>query len=76
MQQASDCYSFMTGISSYNSQLTPAYLLHTEKRGQAALPYVFIMAFPTSPIFNCLYIVKMTPNNNIKTKINLNKQFT
>ena len=24
-------------------------MLHTEKRGQAVLPYAFIMAFPTSP---------------------------
>ena len=57
MQQTSDCYSFMTDISSYNSQLTHVYLLHIEKRGQAVLPYVFIMVFPTSPMLNSLYIV-------------------
>ena len=39
----------MTGISSYDSQLTPVYLLHTENRGQVVLPHVFIMPFPTSP---------------------------
>ena len=44
-----DWYSFMTGISSYNSQLTPTYLLDTEKRGKQVLLFVFNMAFPTSP---------------------------
>ena len=38
----------MTGISSYNSQLTPVYLLHTEKRGKPVWLFVFNMAFPTS----------------------------
>ena len=47
---SSDCYSFMTDISRYNSQLTSVFLLHTEKRGQTVLPYVFIMEFPTSPL--------------------------
>ena len=42
-------YTGWTDISKYNSQLTPVYLLHIEKRGQEVLPYVFIMAFLTSP---------------------------
>ena len=49
IQVSSDCYSFMIGISSYNSQLTPVYFLHTEKRVQPVLPNVFFMVFPTSP---------------------------
>ena len=49
IQVSYDCYSFMTGMSSYNSHLTPVNLLHTEKRGEAVLPYVFVMAFPPSP---------------------------
>ena len=40
----------MTGTSSYNSQLTPVYLLNTEKIGQVVLPFVSIMIFPTSPL--------------------------
>ena len=32
IQVSSDCFSFMTGTLSYNSQLTPVYLLHTEKK--------------------------------------------
>ena len=35
----------MTGISSYNRQLTPVYLLHTEKRGQAVLPLYLLWHF-------------------------------
>ena len=30
--------------------MTPIYLLHTEKRRQTVLPYVFIMAYQTSPL--------------------------
>ena len=45
-------YSFMTGIPSYNSQLTLVYLLHTENRGKTVLPSVFNMVFPTSPLMN------------------------
>ena len=44
-----DCYSFMTGLSSYNSQLTHVYMLHTEKKGKPVLLFLFNMAFPTSP---------------------------
>ena len=54
IQVSSDCSSFMTGISSYNSQLTLVYLLYTEKRGHTLLPYVFIIAFPTSPFMKTL----------------------
>ena len=42
----------MTGTSNYNSQLTPVYLLNTEKIGHVVLPFVFIMIFPTSPLGN------------------------
>ena len=46
-----DCYSCITGISSYNSQFTLVYFLHTEKRVKTDLPFVFIMAFTTSPLY-------------------------
>ena len=39
----------MTGISCYNSRLTPICLLYTEKIAEAVFPYVFKMAFPASP---------------------------
>ena len=45
----------MTGISSYNRQLTPVYLLHTEKRGKPVWLFVFNMAFPTSPLSGGLW---------------------
>ena len=35
----------MTGISSYNSQLTPVNLLYTEKRGQAVLALYLLWHF-------------------------------
>ena len=34
IQVSLNCYSFMTGISCYNSQLTSVYLLHIKKGGQ------------------------------------------
>ena len=52
IQVSNGCYytdSLMADISSYTSQLTPVYLLHTENRGQSVLLFVFNMAFPTSP---------------------------
>ena len=38
----------MTGISSYNGQLTHVYLLRKEKRRKIVLSFVFNMVFPTS----------------------------
>ena len=40
----------MTDISSYNSQLTPVYLLLKEKGSKTVLSFVFNMVFPTSPL--------------------------
>ena len=52
MEVSPDCYSCITGISSYNSQLTLlVYFLHTEKGVKTHLPFVFIMAFTTSPLY-------------------------
>ena len=45
-----DCYSFITGISSYSSQLPLVYLLDTEKGAKAILPFVPNMAFPMPPL--------------------------
>ena len=50
----------MTGISSYNSQLTPAYLLHTEKGGKPVLLFVFNMVFPTSLFLHLTYLLAAT----------------
>ena len=46
VQVSPDCFSFITDISSYNSQLTLVYMLHNEKQGKTVIPFVFIMAFP------------------------------
>jgi hypothetical protein len=47
IQVLPDCYSFMTGISSYNGQLTHVYLLRKEKTRKIVLSFVFNMVFPT-----------------------------
>ena len=51
-QVSDDCYSFMTGISSYSIQLTPVCLLHTRKRAKTIFPFVLNMAFSTSPLLS------------------------
>ena len=63
IQMSDCCYSLMTGISSYNSQFTPVYLLHTEKRGKPVLLLVFNMAFPASP-FRARHAVMDTTNQD------------
>ena len=65
-----DCYSFMTGISSYISQLTPVCLLHTEKRHKTILPFVSNLAFSTSPL------PKTAQQSNRKWIYNKQQMFT
>ena len=47
IQVSPDCYSFITGISSFNSQLTLVYILNTGKRGKRVLPYYSISNPPS-----------------------------
>ena len=46
---SSDCCIFLCLSWSYNNQMTPVCLLHSEKSGKKVLPYVFNMVLPTSP---------------------------
>ena len=61
-----DCYSFMKSLSSYNSQLTPGYLLHTEKGGKIVWPLVFNMELPTSPLEKKTFLGKTSQLKLIK----------
>ena len=49
IQVSTDCWSLICLSWSYNSQVTLACLLHTEKSGKAVLPIVFNIIFPASP---------------------------
>ena len=49
-QLSADCCSLICLSWSYNNQVTPVWLLYTDKRGKTVLPFVSIMVFPTSPL--------------------------
>ena len=47
---STNCCSLICLSWSYNSQVTPVCLLHSEKIGKRVFLYVFNMVFPTSPL--------------------------